>query len=128
MDLHYQKEITVGTLVLVGIGLFVAGTMWLKGATFRPPPGPRRSRSPTSAPAAGQRGDHLGLRGRQGEGIKFKGPGRVLVTITLPPDLDAQGRRLRRDRLQPLLQRPRLALNPGTAGNGPLPEGQQIRG
>ena len=36
MDLHYQKEITVGTLVLVGLGLFVAGTMWLKGASFHP--------------------------------------------------------------------------------------------
>ena len=37
MDLHYQKEITVGTLVLAGIGLFVAGTLWLKGSTIRSP-------------------------------------------------------------------------------------------
>ena len=37
MDLHYQKEITVGGLVLAGIGLFVVGTMWLKGATFKAP-------------------------------------------------------------------------------------------
>ena len=37
MDLHYQREITVGTLVLAGIGLFVGGTLWLKGATLRSP-------------------------------------------------------------------------------------------
>ena len=37
MDLHYQREITVGTLVLAGIGLFIGGTLWLKGATLRSP-------------------------------------------------------------------------------------------
>ena len=31
MDLNYKQEITVGTMVLVGIGLFVGGAMWLKG-------------------------------------------------------------------------------------------------
>ena len=31
MDLNYKQEITVGTMVLVGIALFIAGTMWLKG-------------------------------------------------------------------------------------------------
>ena len=31
MDLNYKQEIAVGTLVLVGIALFIAGTMWLKG-------------------------------------------------------------------------------------------------
>jgi phospholipid/cholesterol/gamma-HCH transport system substrate-binding protein len=31
MDLNYKQEITVGTIVLVGVGLFFAGAMWLKG-------------------------------------------------------------------------------------------------
>ena len=31
MDLNYKQEIAVGTLVLVGIALFIAGTTWLKG-------------------------------------------------------------------------------------------------
>ncbi|MBM4185677.1 MAG: MCE family protein [Gemmatimonadetes bacterium] len=31
MDLHYKQEVTVGALVLAGIGLFVAGTFWLQG-------------------------------------------------------------------------------------------------
>ena len=36
MDLHYKKEISVGGLVLVGIVLFIAATMWLRGKSFNP--------------------------------------------------------------------------------------------
>lgn len=39
MDLHYKQEITVGALVLLGIALFVAGTMWLGGKSFSTSPG-----------------------------------------------------------------------------------------
>jgi phospholipid/cholesterol/gamma-HCH transport system substrate-binding protein len=31
MDLHYRQEITVGGLVLLGVGVFVLGSMWLSG-------------------------------------------------------------------------------------------------
>lgn len=31
MDLHYQREATVGGLVILGIALFIIGTMWLSG-------------------------------------------------------------------------------------------------
>ncbi len=31
MDLSYKQEITVGTLVLIAIGLFIVGTTWLSG-------------------------------------------------------------------------------------------------
>ena len=34
MDLHYKQEVTVGTLVLLGVLLFVGGSMWLGGKTF----------------------------------------------------------------------------------------------
>lgn len=34
MDLHYQREVTVGGLVLLGIILFIVGTMWLSGRSF----------------------------------------------------------------------------------------------
>jgi phospholipid/cholesterol/gamma-HCH transport system substrate-binding protein len=34
MDLHYQREVTVGGLVLLGIILFIFGTMWLSGRSF----------------------------------------------------------------------------------------------
>ncbi|MGH7560288.1 MAG: MlaD family protein [Gemmatimonadales bacterium] len=38
MDLHYKREVTVGGLVLLGIGLFIAGTMWLSGRSFSTAP------------------------------------------------------------------------------------------
>jgi len=38
MDLHYKQEVTVGALVLVAVGLFIAGTMWLSGRSFSTAP------------------------------------------------------------------------------------------
>lgn len=34
MDLHYKREVTVGTIVLLAVVIFVAGTMWLRGKSF----------------------------------------------------------------------------------------------
>ena len=34
MDLHYKQEVTVGALVLLGVTLFVGGSMWLGGKSF----------------------------------------------------------------------------------------------
>ncbi len=34
MDLHYKREALVGSIVLVGVAVFVAGTMWLGGRSF----------------------------------------------------------------------------------------------
>ncbi len=34
MDLHYKREVTVGSIVLLSIVVFVAGTMWLRGKSF----------------------------------------------------------------------------------------------
>ena len=34
MDLHYKREVAVGTLVVAGFAAFVLGTMWLKGRDF----------------------------------------------------------------------------------------------
>ncbi len=35
MDLHYKREVTVGTLVVLGFVAFFLGTMWLKGRDFK---------------------------------------------------------------------------------------------
>jgi phospholipid/cholesterol/gamma-HCH transport system substrate-binding protein len=35
MDLHYKREVTVGTLVVLGFVAFVFGSMWLKGKDFK---------------------------------------------------------------------------------------------
>lgn len=35
MDLHYKREVVVGTLVVAGFVAFVVGSMWLKGKDFK---------------------------------------------------------------------------------------------
>lgn len=129
MDLHYEKEIGVGTLVLVGIGLFVAGTMWLKGASFRP--SARTVAVAFSEIGSLQKDNEVAVSGYtvgKVVGVDFQGPGKVLVTITVPPEL-----KLHADASASLLTSifasgTRLALNPGTEQAGPLPDGQPIPG
>ena len=129
MDLHYQKEVAVGTLVLVGIGLFVGGTMWLKGASFRPTA--RTAEVAFTEIGTLQKDNEVAVSGYavgKVAAVNFVGPGRILVTITLPPELE-----LHADASASLLTSlfasgTRLALNPGTPGAGPLPPDQPIRG
>lgn len=89
MDLHYQREITVGTLVLAGIGLFIAGTLWLKGATLR---SPARTEQVRFADIGSLQVDNevrvSGYPVGKVKEIIFEGPGRLLVTITVPPALE----------------------------------------
>jgi phospholipid/cholesterol/gamma-HCH transport system substrate-binding protein len=128
MDLHYQKEITVGTLVLLGIGLFVAGTMWLKGTSFR-----------RTARVAVIRFDDIQTLKVDNEvtvsgypvgkvmEIEFKEAGRVLVTISLPPDLSLKSDAAARISSGFFSSDSRLLLDPGSAPT-PLPEGAVISG
>lgn len=129
MDLHYQKEITVGTMVLVGVGLFWAGTLWLKGATFR---SPARTEDVRFADIGTLQPDNevrvSGYAVGKVQGIKFEGPGRLLVTITVPPDLE-----LKADASAEIISSlfssgSILALKPGSPGAAPFQEGQEIRG
>src|SRR5690606_30885542 len=116
MDLHYQKEIAVGTLVLTAIGLFIGGSLWLKGSSFK-----RSGPSATvvfSEIGTLQRDNEVVVSGYavgKVEDVEFKGPGRVLVTISLPRELD-----LHADARATLLTSifagsTKLSLNPGTA-------------
>ncbi|HEY7682326.1 MAG TPA: MlaD family protein [Gemmatimonadales bacterium] len=129
MDLHYQREITVGTLVLVGIGLFVAGTMWLKGAKFRPTE--HTAQVQFTEISTLQKDNEVAVSGftvgKVAE-IEFKGPGRVLVTVTLPPDLALHKDATAHVATSFFASGTRLVLNPGTDSAGPLPDGQVILG
>jgi phospholipid/cholesterol/gamma-HCH transport system substrate-binding protein len=83
MDLHYKQEATVGALVLVGLLLFIGGTMWLGGKRF--------STRPTVAVQfadAGtlKRGSPVRVSGVQlgsVDDIEFQGYGKVLVHLDL---------------------------------------------
>ena len=129
MDLHYQKEITVGTLVLVGVALFMAGTMWLKGATFR-----RAGRvevirfSDVENLKVDNEVTVSGYAVGKVKTIEFKEPGRVLVTVTLPPELP-----LKTDASATIVSGffssdSKLTLDPGSPDAAPLPEGTVISG
>ncbi len=129
MDLHYQKEITVGTLVLVGIGLFVAGTMWLKGSSFRP--AARSVQIQFSDIGTLKRDNEVTVSGvtvGKVVAVDFKEPGRVLVRVTVPPDLE-----LKADAAAEIVagffsNDSRLILKPGTPGGPPFDESGVIRG
>jgi len=129
MDLHYQKEIGVGTMVLVGVGLFVAGTIWLKGASFRPA---ARTEVVRFANIGSLQVDNevrvSGYAVGRVTGIKFDGPGRLLVTITLPPELEVKADATARVEASVFASGAILSLNPGSADAAPLAEGQEIRG
>ena len=129
MDLHYQKEIAVGTLVLAALGLFVAGTMWLKGTTFRPTA--RTTQVVFAEIGTLQRDNEVAVSGYavgKVMAVDFEGPGRVMVTITIPPELDLYADASASLITSLFASGTRLALNPGTPGAGPLPDGQPIRG
>ena len=129
MDLHYQKEVTVGTMVLVGVGLFWAGTLWLKGATFR---SPARTEDVRFTDIGSLQPDNevrvSGYAVGKVQGIKFEGPGRLLVTITVPPDLELKSDASAEVVSSVFSSGSVLALKPGSPGAPPLPEGQEIKG
>lgn len=129
MDLHYQKEVTVGTMVLVGVGLFWAGTLWLKGATFR---SPARTEDVRFTDIGSLQPDNevrvSGYAVGKVQGIKFEGPGRLLVTITVPPDLELKSDASAEVISSVFSSGSILALKPGSPGAPSLPEGQEIKG
>ena len=129
MDLHYQKEIAVGTMVLVGIGLFVAGTMWLKGSSFHP----TARTAPVELTELGnlQVDNEVIVSGFQvGKvaTIEFKGPGRVLLTVTLPPDLVIHQDASAQIESGFFSSGAKLRLDPGTPTAPVMGEGGIIRG
>jgi phospholipid/cholesterol/gamma-HCH transport system substrate-binding protein len=128
MDLHYQKEIGVGTMVLVGIGLFIGGTMWLKGAGF--------SRNERTAivqfsDAGALKEDNpvtvSGVAVGLVKTVEFKSPGNVAVTITLPPALPVKTDAFAKIDAGIFTSDARIILDPGKTGT-PLPDGGTIRG
>lgn len=129
MDLHYQKEVTVGTMVLLGVGLFWAGTLWLKGATFRSPA--RTEQVRFSDIGTLQPDNEVRVSGYavgKVQGIKFIAPGQLLVTITLPPDLELKNDATAEIVSSVFSSGAILALKPGSPGAAELPKGQDIRG
>ena len=86
MDLHYRQEITVGALVLAGIGVFVLGSMWLSGRELSTSNRPVRVEfedvgNLKEGSAVRVSGVQLGSV----QEIEFVDVGRVLVTLSVDP-------------------------------------------
>ncbi|MFI5209108.1 MAG: MlaD family protein [Gemmatimonadales bacterium] len=129
MDLHYQKEITVGTLVLAGIGLFVAGTMWLKGETFKP--AGHTARIQFSDIGGLKEENEVTISGfTVGKVIKveFLAPGRVIVTASLPTELKVHTDASASVETSVFASGAKLLFDPGSDTAPPLPEGQVVIG
>ncbi|MDH5283521.1 MAG: MlaD family protein [Gemmatimonadota bacterium] len=128
MDLHYEKEITVGTLVLVGIAVFVAGTMFLKGASFRPL---ERTAEVRFADIGTLKKDNevavSGYPVGKVVSVEFKAPGDVRVTVSLPPTLDLRADASAEISSGVFSSDSRILLHPGTAAEK-LPDGAVVRG
>ena len=129
MDLHYQREITVGTLVLIGLVAFVGGTMWLKGESFR---GIERRVDVQFADVGSLKvGNEVTISGvavGKVRAIAFRERGKVLATVSLPPNLEIKVDARASISAGFFSADSRLVLDPGSPGEAPLPEGQPIIG
>jgi len=127
MDLHYKQEVTVGALVLVGVGLFVAGTMWLGGSGL--------GRSPNvsvSFPDAGtlKRGSPVKVSGvtlGNVADITYQSYGKVLVRLDLDEQIAPRKDASATLATIGLVADAVVKFNPGTSAE-PLPEGTVIDG
>jgi phospholipid/cholesterol/gamma-HCH transport system substrate-binding protein len=127
MDLHYKQEATVGALVLVGLLLFIGGTMWLGGKRF--------STRPTVAVQftdAGtlKRGSPVRVSGVQlgmVDDIEFQGYGKVLVHLDVEEAASPRRDATAELATVGLVADPVINFNPGTASE-PLPEDAVIIG
>jgi phospholipid/cholesterol/gamma-HCH transport system substrate-binding protein len=127
MDLHYKQEVTVGALVLVGVALFVAGTMWLGGRSFSAAPVVR-----IAFPDAGtlKRGSPVKVSGvtlGSVSDIEFREFGNVLVQITLDSRVRPRSDASARLASVGLVADAIINFNPGTAAD-PLPAGKIVAG
>ena len=87
MELRYGREALVGTLVIIAVAIFVAGTMWLSGKSlgrrhvvkveFRNATGLKRA-SPVTV---------SGVTVGRVEAIDLKRPDTVIVSLSLRPDI-----------------------------------------
>ena len=83
MDLHYKQEITVGMLVVVAIALFIWGTLWLGGKSFKREPNVTISFSDAGTLKRGSPVKVSGVQLGTVQDIQFQSYGHVLVRIDL---------------------------------------------
>jgi phospholipid/cholesterol/gamma-HCH transport system substrate-binding protein len=127
MDLHYKQEITVGALVVIGIALFIGGTLWLSGKSIGNEPTITISFPDVETLKRGSPIKVSGVPLGTVQEIEFQSYGKVLVRASIDPRVQP-----RRDASATLASTGLVAdavvnLNPGTAAE-PLPADAVIPG
>ena len=127
MDLHYQREATVGAIVLASAAVFVVGAMWLGGKSFG-----RRDVVPvhfedignlkTSSPVKVS-----GVQVGKVDRILFERVGSVRVELALKQDVALQKDASASIEAVGVLGDVEIVLNPGT-DSAPLPDDAVLEG
>lgn len=127
MDLHYKQEITVGALVVIGIALFLGGTLWLSGKSIGSQPTISILFPDVETLKRGSPVKVSGVIMGAVQEIEFQSYGKVLVRVSLDPQV--QPKRDAEAKLASigLVADAVVNLNPGTAAE-PLPAGAVIPG
>ncbi|MBA3344144.1 MAG: MCE family protein [Gemmatimonadales bacterium] len=127
MDLRYSREVTVGTIVIMAILVFVFGTMWLSGRSVGSGDSVRIQFANVSGLKRASPVRISGVPVGKVQEITFVDVGRVLVTVSLPdqvqPKVDAEAEIVSIS----LVGDYAVDFNPGQAAQL-LPEGRIIRG
>ena len=128
MDLNYKQEITVGTMVLVAIGLFFAGALWLKGAKI----GRERVVQVEFADVGSLKvGGDVTISGvSQGrvKKIELEPDSKVLVTFSVPPEVVPKVDASAKISAGFFSADSKIIFDPGTQAAPPLAEGQTVQG
>ncbi len=128
MDLHYKQEVTVGVLVIVGVGLFLGGTMWLKGTSFKR--GQIEARVAFPDVGTLKRGSAVRVSGVLMGGVEritFESVGRVVVTLSLNPQVAPRIDASAKLTTVGLVADAIISFHPGTSTE-PLPADRIIQG
>ena len=90
MDLRV-REVTVGTIVLVAIGVFIFGTMWLSGRSVKSGNLVKMQFANVSGLKRASPVRISGVNVGKVERIEFVDVGRVMVSASLPPKIVSEG-------------------------------------
>ena len=128
MDLHHKQEVTVGLLVLGGIGLFMAGTTWLKGRSFSS--SGNQVRVAFADVGTLKRGSAVRVSGvnlGSVDRIDFEGVGKVVVTLSVKPIVQPKIDASAKLGSAGLMGDALILFHPGNSSE-PLPPGATIQG
>ena len=127
MDLHYKQEVRVGALLLGGIGVFLVGTMWLRGKSFSNEPTLLVAFTDVGTLKRGSPVKVSGVTLGKVEDIEFRGVGNVVAKMSLSQKVTPKLNATAKLATVGLVADAVIYFSPGTAPQL-LPAGKVIQG